>query len=514
MLIEDANDARDAETLDALRHVHSAARAALADVNHALGNRDEVDREELRGLYERVLPRVERIRGSAESIRAHTRRDDWKEDLDRITSAAETMVSLLSERAAQVEMELAAEAPFAPTAAGSGTGPRLLVVDDNATNRNMLSRRLRRQGYSVEEARHGSEALDRVASEEFDLVLLDIRMPVMDGFEVLARMKQDRRMRTLPVVVISAVDEIDSVVRAIEMGAEDYLFKPFDPVLLRARIGALLEKKRLRQELTVQDKLASLGAVTAGIAHEIKDPLNLVTSFAQISSDLVDDQRQRIERLAGRIGEADLDVLREMSDDLASNLGKIREHGARANHIIHSMLAHSRGQKGERESTDLNALVREFVNLAFHGIRAQDHIFQTAIEAEYEPAVGMVSVFPLDLSRVVLNVASNAFYALQRKSEQQIEGYQPVLRVTTRSLPEGVEIRFRDNGTGIPKDLRDRVFDPFFTTKPNGEGTGLGLSISHEIVVLEHRGEMRVETQEGEFTEFVITLPRSAAVQA
>jgi signal transduction histidine kinase len=514
MLIEDASDSHAATALDALRHVHSAARGALSEVNLALGNRDAVEREEVRALSEKVQPRVERIATSLDDLRAHAAREEWDADLHRIHTAALELQRLLSDSAGETAAE-SEESPHAPASAvAPSAGPRLLVVDDNATNRNMLSRRLQRQGYVVEEARHGSEALDRVASEDFDLVLLDIMMPVMDGFEVLARMKQDRRMRTIPVVVISAVDELDSVVRAIEMGAEDYLFKPFDPVLLRARVGALIEKRRLREELTVQEKLASLGALTAGIAHEIKNPLNFVLNFAQLSADLAREQRERLDRLAGRIEPQELAALRELGSDLEENIAKIREHGQRADHVIGSMLSHSRAQKGERRPTDLNGLVREFVGLAFHGIRAQDHSFQVAIEEDYDTAVGTLSVIPQDLSRVFLNVASNALYALRRKAQRGLESYRPVLRVSTRAMESGVQVRIRDNGTGIPKDMRDRVFDPFFTTKPAGEGTGLGLSISHEIVVQEHQGEMRVESQEGEFTEFLITIPRAAAVPA
>jgi signal transduction histidine kinase len=302
--------------------------------------------------------------------------------------------------------------------------------------------------------------------------------------------------------MISALDEIDSVVRAIEMGAEDYLLKPFDPVLLRARIGALLEKKCLRDELTVQDKMASLGALTAGIAHEIKNPLNFVLNFAELSEELAVELRTRLESQADLIS---------LATDLAENIQKIRQHGARADSIVTSMLDHSRGQPGERRSTDLNGLVREFVNLAFHGFRAQDNTFQSAIDTDFDPAVGMVDIIPQDLSRVFINVAGNAFYALKKQAQKKIPGYRPYLRASTRDRGDRVEIRIRDNGAGIPKDFLGRVFDPFFTTKPAGEGTGLGLSISYEIIVQEHRGEMRVDSVEGEFTEFTMLIPRTVS---
>jgi signal transduction histidine kinase len=506
MLIEDASLANQPATLDSLRQIHAAARAMLADVNQTLANRDSVERSAIHTLSEKIGPRVQRVLGCVDGLR----RDpaipaDWKGDLQRIDVAANSMLRLLADSGAAVPGEEVVPAPEPVPQSG---GPRILIVDDNGTNRNMLSRRLVRQGYQAELARNGSEALDRLATEPFDLVLLDILMPVMDGFQVLEHMKRDRRMRLVPVVVISALDEVESVVRAIEMGAEDYLFKPFDPVLLRARIGALLERKRLAGELSVQAKLASLGALTAGIAHEIKNPLNFVMNFAALSLDDLQELRRAVDSLPESTDPAKLEPLRELCSDLEENIAKIREHGARADGIIASMLAHSHGQAGERRETDLNALVQEYVNLAFHGMRAQDHEFQSAVETDFDPGVGMVSVIPQDLSRVFLNVAGNAFYALRKKSQQNIDGYRPVLRVTTRDLGERVEIRIRDNGTGIPKHLRDRIFDPFFTTKASGEGTGLGLSLSHEIVVEEHQGEMRVDSSEGEYTEILILIPR------
>jgi two-component system NtrC family sensor kinase len=472
LLIEDASDARNAAALDPLRQIHSTARAALADVNQSLAGRDSVERAEVDELCEKIRPRVERIENCIEAIRQSREIDappEWLSDLDRIAHAAASLLEILG----------ASRPDFAPAPDHQPTEPReaalahILVVDDNATNRNVLCRRLERQGYAVEEAPNGDIALDRIATEKFDVVLLDILMPVMDGFEVLARMRKDRFMRSVPVVVISAVDELDSVVRAIEMGAEDYLFKPFDPVLLKARIGALLERKRLANELALQAKLASLGALTAGIAHEIKNPLNFVLNFGQLALETA----QKVQ-----------------NEDLIQDIGKILEHAKRADGIVTSMLAHSRGQPGERRPTDLNGLVREFVTLALHGT-------QVAVEGEYDPEVGVVDVVPQDLSRVFLNLATNAAHAV-RKSEN------PCVSIKTKDLGDAVEIRIRDNGMGIPQRHRDRIFDPFFTTKPSGEGTGLGLSIAHDIVVQEHGGEISVDSQEGKYTEFTIVIPR------
>jgi signal transduction histidine kinase len=501
LLIEDASDAKLNAAVEPLREIHSVARAALADINQSLGKRESVEPAEVDTLCEKIRPRVDRIGELLAGLRENPEvaaKTEWLADLDRIGQASVALLELLG-----VSHPPVPAPPLAATETRSDSPTaRILVVDDNSTNRNVLCRRLERQGYAVEEAPNGDVALDRIATEQFDLVLLDIVMPVMDGFEVLQRMRNDRRMRTIPVVVISALDEIESVVRAIEMGAEDYLFKPFDPVLLRARIGALLERKRLSEELTVQAKLASLGALTAGIAHEIKNPLNFVLNFAQLAAETAQKQLEMVQN--GAVPPV------ELAEDLTNDIGKILEHGKRADGIIASMLAHSRGQPGERRPTDLNTLARDYVNLAFHGMRAQDNTFQSAIEHDFDPNVGMVDVIPQDLSRVFLNVGSNACYAVRKKSRQGSPDYQPMIRVSTRDLGESVEVRIRDNGVGIPQETRDRIFDPFFTTKSAGEGTGLGLSISYEIVVREHQGEITVDSQEGDYTEFTITIPRRA----
>jgi len=410
--------------------------------------------------------------------------------------------------------QMAAREPIAPG--------RLLIVDDNSLNRFMLAQHVAEQRHQTVMAASGTEALARLRAEPFDLVLLDLEMPDLSGHAVLETMKADRTLRKIPVIMVSGVDEIQSAVRCIECGAEDYLTKPFNPVLLRARIGACLEKKRLhdherhqteeleralrklqemQDQLVVQEKLASLGALTAGIAHEIKNPLNFVTNFARLSVDLVHELR-------GALGESLRPAVEELLMLLEQNLTRITDHGLRADHIVRDMLLHSRGQSGQRQPTDLNALLSQYVHLAYHGLRARDPLFQVAINESYDATIGRVLVIPQDLSRVFLNIAGNACYAAHEKKQTAPEGFEPALWVSTRNLGERVEIRLRDNGNGIPAAIRDRIFQPFFTTKPAGAGTGLGLSISHDIVVRGHQGELRVDSQEGSYAEFIITLPR------
>jgi signal transduction histidine kinase len=350
---------------------------------------------------------------------------------------------------------------------------------------------------------------------------LDVIMPEMDGYEVLARLKQSPSLRDLPVIMISALDETQSVVRCIEMGAEDYLAKPFDPVLLRARIGASLEKKRLRDrerdrtaeleqalqqlreaqtQLVVQEKMASLGALTVGIAHEIKNPLNFVNNFADLSIDLLEDLRRMLNGGGGSTG------LEEIITDLTANLRRVREHGERADSIVRGMLAHARGG-GQREPADLNALVAGAVNLAYQGLRTQDSSFNITIQNSYDPNLPMIEAVIGDLSRAFLNIANNGCYAAHKKGLQIGGVFRPTLKVSTRNLDGQIEIRIEDNGGGISKETLLKIFNPFFTTKPPGSGMGLGLSLSYQIVVEQHKGTIKVETEEGESTALIILLP-------
>jgi len=286
----------------------------------------------------------------------------------------------------------------------------------------------------------------------------------------------------------------------------------FERVEARTReLAASLEKLRTTQDRLVQtQKLASLGQLTAGIAHEIKNPLNFVNNFSGVSVELIDELR---ETLAGANLENKLRAeISEIADTLQGNLDKVVQHGKRADAIVKNMLLHSRQGSGEHRPVDINALVEESLNLAYHGARAERQGFTITLERSLDPTAGEVDVFPQEITRVLLNLISNGFYAAtKRKAEVDGGDYEPTLAASTKSLGDSVEIRIRDNGTGIPPEVKERIFNPFFTTKPAGEGTGLGLSISHDIVVKQHGGSIEVETQPGEFTEIRIILPRLAA---
>ena len=274
-----------------------------------------------------------------------------------------------------------------------------------------------------------------------------------------------------------------------------------------------LEELRTAQDRLVQtQKLASLGQLTAGIAHEIKNPLNFVNNFSDVSVELIDELREALADAALGKGQAEIT---ELTDTLRSNLDKIMQHGKRADSIVKNMLLHSREGTGERRAVDINGLVEEAVNLAYHGARAEKKGFNITLEHALDPTAGQVDCFPQEIIRVLLNLIANGFYAAtQRKGLTENSDYEPTLATATRNLGDRVEIRIRDNGAGIPPEVKEKMFNPFFTTKPAGEGTGLGLSISHDVIVKQHSGIIEVESRPGEFTEFRIVLPRAAATLA
>ena len=275
-----------------------------------------------------------------------------------------------------------------------------------------------------------------------------------------------------------------------------------------------LEDLRTAQDRLVQtQKLASLGQLTAGIAHEIKNPLNFVNNFSGVSVELIDELQDALRDAP--LTEKAREEINELSETLRDNLDKIVQHGKRADSIVKNMLMHSREGSVEHRPVDINALVEESLNLAYHGARAEKQGFTITLQRSFDPAAGEADVFPQDITRVLLNLISNGFYAAtKRKATATDNTYQPTITAATKNLGERVEIRIRDNGTGIPPDVRDKMFNPFFTTKPTGEGTGLGLSISHDIIVKQHGGSIEVDTEPGAFTEIKIILPRAGTAPA
>jgi signal transduction histidine kinase len=264
----------------------------------------------------------------------------------------------------------------------------------------------------------------------------------------------------------------------------------------------LKELKSAQAQLVHSEKMASLGELTAGIAHEIKNPLNFVNNFSEVSRELLDEMKVEIQN-------NNLEEVIEIVEDLKQNLEKINTHGKRADSIVKGMLLHSRGTSGEKTLTDINDLLDQYVNLAYHGMRATNKEFNITIEIDYDKTLEKINVVPQDISRVFLNIINNACYAAyDRKKKGSDNNFSPILKVSTKNLKDKVEIRISDNGNGIPKDIIDKIFQPFFTTKPTGEGTGLGLSLSYDIVTKQHGGEIKIESKEGEGAEFVISFPK------
>jgi GAF domain-containing protein len=287
----------------------------------------------------------------------------------------------------------------------------------------------------------------------------------------------------------------------------------FEQVQQRTReLSKSLEDLRAAQDRLVQtEKLASLGQLTAGIAHEIKNPLNFVNNFSALSAELVDEMDEVLE--SAKLKDSKREELNEIRKLLKSNLEKVVQHGKRADSIVKNMLLHSRSGSGERRAVEINAIMDESLNLAYHGARAEKQGFNITMERDFDPKAGVAEIYPQEITRALLNLVSNGFYAATKRAAEAGNGFEPKLRAVTRDRGDKIEIRIRDNGTGIPAEIREKIFNPFFTTKPAGEGTGLGLSMCHDIVVKQHGGVMDVASEPGAFTEFIITLPRNAPAQ-
>jgi signal transduction histidine kinase len=287
----------------------------------------------------------------------------------------------------------------------------------------------------------------------------------------------------------------------------------FEQVQERTKeLSLSLEDLRTAQDRLIQtEKLASLGQLTAGIAHEIKNPLNFVNNFSALSSELIEELNAVLKDTS--LDSKTREEIDELTHMLKGNLEKVVQHGKRADSIVKNMLLHSREGAGEHRPADINALVEESLNLAYHGARAEKSGFNIKLERDLDPKAGLIDLYPQEITRVFLNLISNGFYAATKRKETGDGTFEPTLKASTKSLGDKVEIRIRDNGTGIPLEVKEKMFNPFFTTKPAGEGTGLGLSMSHDIVVKQHGGTIDVDTEAGVFTEFIITLPRAAAAQ-
>jgi len=258
--------------------------------------------------------------------------------------------------------------------------------------------------------------------------------------------------------------------------------------------------KSTQSQLIQSEKMASLGELTAGIAHEIQNPLNFVNNFSEVNSELIGEMEEEIDK-------GNLDEARKIAKDIRENQQKINHHGKRADSIVKGMLQHSRASTGQKELTDINALADEYLRLAYHGLRAKDKSFNAKFETDLDESIGKVNVIPQDLGRVILNLLTNAFYAVTEKKKALGDSFQPAVTISTRKVGKNLEIRVTDNGNGIPENNLSKIFQPFFSSKPTGAGTGLGLSMSYEIITKGHDGKIEVESKEEEGTEMIVTIP-------
>ena len=394
----------------------------------------------------------------------------------------------------------------------------------------------RRRGVAVRHL-HPDVPLNRVIQTRAVIHIADVRLEqcYLDRDPTFAALVNSAGARTLLVVPLLKENELVGAFAIYRLNVRPFADKQIDLVKsfaaqaviaientrllneLRQRttdLSASLDNLRTAQDRLVQtEKLASLGQLTAGIAHEIENPLNFVNNFSSVSVELLDELQEAVAGL--KADDKTSAEIADLADTLRGNLEKIVQHGKRANSIVKNMLLHSREGSGEHRSVDINAVVEESLNLAYHGARAEKEGFNITLRRSFDPAAGEVDLYPQEITRVLLNLISNGFYAAtKRKGQANNDSYEPTLTAATKNLGDRVEIRIRDNGTGIPAEVKDKMFNPFFTTKPAGEGTGLGLSISHDIVVKQHAGSIAVDTEPGQFTEFRIVLPRNAAAVA
>src|SRR5262245_53948495 len=376
-------------------------------------------------------------------------------------------------------------------------------VDQNpiALGRHSISARAGVEQRTVHVADVHADPEYAYAVRDVDLIRTILAVPML---------KSDELVGVITIYRLEVKPFTDKQVSLVETFAAQAVIAVENTRLINELRQSLDDLRAAQDRLVQTEKLASLGQLTAGIAHEIKNPLNFVNNFAALSAELTGELKDVLKQET--LTDRGRDELDELTGILQDNLGKVVQHGKRADSIVKNMLLHSREGSGERRSAEINRLVEESLNLAYHGARAEKAGFSITLEHDLDPEADAIDLYPQEITRALLNLISNGFYAATKRKAEAPDGeFEPVLSAATRNLGQTVEIRIRDNGTGIPPEVREKMFNPFFTTKPTGEGTGLGLSMTHDIIVKQHGGKIDVETEPGVFTEFIITLPRKGS---
>jgi signal transduction histidine kinase len=446
--------------------------------------------------------------------------------------AIEGEVTVMTDLARQAGVAYSSDDSTAGNALLSQAKSRIMAIDEHLDG---IVERVEQQALARRDAstRHAEFAVQLAIGAGIGALALALGFTALTVHSITVPLKQlDRSMGSIThgdlniAMPASGVPEVAAMTKTLGMLRDslierDRLERERQHAEMETRAArdtaeaALHDLKGAQANLIQAEKMASLGQLTAGIAHEIKNPLNFVNNFASLSVGLLGELNEAAAPALASLDERRRREVDETSDMLVGNLKRIVEHGKRADNIVKSMLAHSRSGSSNPESVNLNTLVDESLNLAYHGARAQDQNFNMTINRAYGETIAPIALVPQDMTRVFLNLFGNAFYAAnKRRRETNDKEFKPTLTVSTRDLGTAVEVRVRDNGVGIPPDVRDKLFHPFFTTKPSGEGTGLGLSISYEIVTKQHGGTIEVSSKVGDFTEFTISLPRGLGARS
>jgi len=419
--------------------------------------------------------------------------------------------------------------PMTPSPAGQ----YILIVDDNPTNLNFLLTTLNNAGWEIAIATNGDMAMQQVKNNPPALVLLDMSLPGSDRLATYQKLKASPESQDIPIIV-TLLSETVAQVKSLSLEVVDYITKPFQSTELLAKVRVHLQvhylKKTLEEknqqlcvtreqlqaaqkQMIAQEKLATIGALTAGVIHELKNALNFVNNYAQYSVELSDELLQEVEQQSQYLETKAVDYMKENLNDLRENVVVINQQGQRAESIIQNMLMQARTDDNQSQLTDLNSLLDQALRLVYQSRRAQDNCFNIKLNTDYDESIEPLELISAELSRAFINIIDNACYALLEKqkhyqvqTEHNISEFMPKLWLTTKNLGKFVEIRIRDNGIGIPPEAQEKIFQPFYTTKPTGEGTGLGLPLTYEIIVEQHGGMLKLESELGVYTEFIIIL--------